>query len=59
MAVIAGEVTTKTYVDLEDIVRGVILDIGYNTSDVGFDGASCASTQCDRQTIAGYRHGRQ
>lgn len=42
MAVIAGEVTTKTYVDLEDIVRGVILDIGYNTSDVGFDGASCA-----------------
>jgi S-adenosylmethionine synthetase len=42
MAVIAGEVTTKTYVELEDIVRGVILDIGYNSSDVGFDGASCA-----------------
>ncbi|MEM9163190.1 MAG: methionine adenosyltransferase [Cyanobacteria bacterium P01_F01_bin.4] len=42
MAIIAGEVRTKTYVDLEDIVRGVILDIGYNSSDVGFDGASCA-----------------
>ncbi|CBL47231.1 S-adenosylmethionine synthetase, methionine adenosyltransferase [gamma proteobacterium HdN1] len=42
MAIIAGEVTTKTYVDLEDIVRNVILDIGYNSSDVGFDGASCA-----------------
>ncbi|MBU6950669.1 MULTISPECIES: methionine adenosyltransferase [unclassified Hahella] len=42
MAVIAGEVRTNTYVDLEDIVRGVILDIGYNSSDVGFDGASCA-----------------
>ena len=42
MAVVAGEVTTKTYVELEDIVRGVILDIGYNSSDVGFDGASCA-----------------
>jgi S-adenosylmethionine synthetase len=42
MAVIAGEVTTKTYVELEDIVRNVILDIGYNSSDVGFDGASCA-----------------
>ncbi len=42
MAIIAGEVRTSTYVDLEDIVRGVILDIGYNSSDVGFDGASCA-----------------
>lgn len=42
MAVIAGEVRTSTYVDLEDLVRQVILDIGYNTSDVGFDGASCA-----------------
>lgn len=42
MAIIAGEVRTSTYVDLEDIVRNVILDIGYNSSDVGFDGASCA-----------------
>ena len=42
MAIIAGEVRTNTYVDLEEIVRGVILDIGYNSSDVGFDGASCA-----------------
>jgi S-adenosylmethionine synthetase len=42
MAVIAGEVRTSTYVDLEEIVRGVILDIGYDSSDVGFDGASCA-----------------
>ncbi len=42
MAIIAGEVTTNCYVDLEDIVRGVITDIGYNSSDVGFDGATCA-----------------
>ncbi|MAM88014.1 MAG: methionine adenosyltransferase [unclassified Hahellaceae] len=42
MAIIAGEVRTNTYVELEDIVRNVILDIGYNSSDVGFDGASCA-----------------
>lgn len=42
MAIVAGEVTTSTYVDLEDVVRNVILDIGYNSSDVGFDGASCA-----------------
>ncbi|EGG98609.1 S-adenosylmethionine synthetase [gamma proteobacterium IMCC2047] len=42
MAIIAGEVRTNTYIDLEDLVRQVILDIGYNSSDVGFDGASCA-----------------
>ena len=42
MAIVAGEVTTSTYVDLEDVVRNVILDIGYDSSDVGFDGASCA-----------------
>ncbi len=42
MAIIAGEVRTDTYIDLEDLVRNVILDIGYNSSDVGFDGASCA-----------------
>jgi len=42
MAVVAGEVRTNTYVDLEDLIREVILDIGYNSSDVGFDGASCA-----------------
>ena len=42
MAVVAGEVRTNTYVDLEDLIREVILDIGYDSSDVGFDGASCA-----------------
>jgi S-adenosylmethionine synthetase len=42
MAVVAGEVRTSTYVDLEELIRQVILDIGYNSSDVGFDGASCA-----------------
>jgi S-adenosylmethionine synthetase len=42
MAIVAGEVTTDTYVELEDIVRQVILDIGYNSSDVGFDGNTCA-----------------
>ena len=42
MAIVAGEVRTSTYVELEEIIRKVILDIGYNSSDVGFDGASCA-----------------
>jgi S-adenosylmethionine synthetase len=42
IAIVAGEVTTTTYVDLEDLIRGVILDIGYDSSEVGFDGATCA-----------------
>jgi len=42
MVVIAGEITTDTWIDLEAVCRKVILDIGYNSSDVGFDGASCA-----------------
>ena len=42
MTIIAGEVRTDTYVDLEQIVRDVITGIGYDSSDVGFDGESCA-----------------
>ena len=41
-AVIAGEITTSAWVDLEDVVRKTITDIGYNSSDVGFDGQTCA-----------------
>ena len=42
MVIIAGEITTSAWIDLEALCRDVILDIGYNSSDVGFDGASCA-----------------
>ena len=42
MIIIAGEITTSAWIDLEELCREVILDIGYNSSDVGFDGASCA-----------------
>ena len=42
MAIVAGELTTSCYVDLEDIVRNVIIGIGYDNSDIGFDGATCA-----------------
>lgn len=42
MAVIAGEVTTEGYVDIPDIVRGVIRDIGYTDGDMRFDAESCA-----------------
>ncbi|MCY4531202.1 MAG: methionine adenosyltransferase [Gammaproteobacteria bacterium] len=42
MVVLAGEITTSAYIDLEELCREVILDIGYDNSAVGFDGASCA-----------------
>ena len=42
MTIIAGEVRTNTYVDLEEVVRNVITGIGYDNSDVGFDGNTCA-----------------
>ncbi|MFE2856399.1 methionine adenosyltransferase [Streptomyces lavendulae] len=38
---IAGEVTTTAYAPIAELVRGAILDIGYDTSKKGFDGASC------------------
>jgi S-adenosylmethionine synthetase len=42
MALVAGEITTDAWVDLEDIVRKTIVDIGYSDSEMGFDGHSCA-----------------
>ena len=42
VAIVAGEVTTSAWVDIEDIVRSTVLDIGYNSSAMGFDGASCS-----------------
>jgi S-adenosylmethionine synthetase len=40
--VVAGEITTTAWVDLEALVRRTVLRIGYDDSDMGFDGASCA-----------------
>ncbi len=41
VAIVAGEITTSAWVDLEDLVRQVITDIGYTSSAVGYDGATC------------------
>ena len=51
MAVIAGEITTTAWVDMPNIVRETIRDIGYNSSDMGFDWQSCAVlTSIDKQS---------
>jgi S-adenosylmethionine synthetase len=41
VVIVAGEITTSAWVDVEALVRKTVLDIGYNHSDMGFDGASC------------------
>lgn len=41
VAIVAGEITTSAWVDLEALVREVITGIGYTSSDVGFDGETC------------------
>jgi S-adenosylmethionine synthetase len=41
VAIVAGEVTTSAWIDLEALTRKVIVDIGYDSSEVGFDGATC------------------
>ena len=42
MVIVAGEITTSAWVDFEEIVRNTVLEIGYNDSSMGFDGASCS-----------------
>lgn len=42
MVLIAGEITTTAWVDLEEIVRTTVKEIGYNSSEMGFDWESCA-----------------
>jgi len=41
VAIVGGEITTTAWIDLEALTRKVIVDIGYNSSEVGFDGATC------------------
>lgn len=42
MVLVGGEIRTNAWVDIEELARGVIKDIGYNHSDMGFDWESCA-----------------
>jgi len=51
MVIVCGEITTTANIDYARVVRDTILDIGYNSSEMGFDGASCAVlVSLDRQS---------
>jgi S-adenosylmethionine synthetase len=41
LVVVAGEITTDAYVEIPNLVRDVVCDIGYTSSDMGFDGRTC------------------
>ncbi|MDA3933626.1 MAG: methionine adenosyltransferase [Gammaproteobacteria bacterium] len=41
VAIVGGEISTSAWVDLEELIRKVIVDVGYNSSEVGFDGNTC------------------
>ncbi|MCU7870456.1 MAG: methionine adenosyltransferase [Candidatus Thiodiazotropha sp. (ex. Lucinoma kazani)] len=40
--IVAGEISTEAWIDLDELVREVVCNIGYTSSDVGFDGSTCA-----------------
>jgi S-adenosylmethionine synthetase len=40
--IVAGEISTEAWIDLDELVRKIVCDIGYTSSDVGFDGSTCA-----------------
>ncbi len=46
LVLVMGEITTQCYVDIEKIVRATVRDIGYVSSDTGFDGSTCAVVTC-------------
>lgn len=51
MVVISGEITTSAWVDMQDVVRNTVKEIGYNSSEMGFDYESCAIlTSIDKQS---------
>lgn len=51
MVLCMGEISTNCYVDIPSVVRKVVLDVGYNSSDCGFDGNTCSVlTSIDEQS---------
>ena len=59
ICVVAGEITTTTYVDVPKLVRGVIKHIGYTDAAMGFDSKTCAVVNMIQAQSPEYRHGRR
>ena len=59
VAIVAGEVTTSAWVDIEALTRKVIMRHRLHRSEVGFDGAHLRRAQPDRQAVARHQPGRR
>ncbi|MCL1826856.1 MAG: methionine adenosyltransferase, partial [Candidatus Cloacimonetes bacterium] len=52
LVLVGGEITTKCYVDISEIARKTIAEIGYNSGEIGFDASTCAIlTSIDKQSV--------
>src|SRR5258708_28090074 len=56
--IVAGEVTTRDWVDVEALVRKTVLEIGDDTSDMGIDGVNCGMLNLNGQQSAAIAHAR-
>ena len=52
LVVVAGEITTKAYVDFQTVVRGVVSSIGYDNALYGFDANTCAVISSIKSSLA-------
>ena len=59
LVVVAGEITTETYVDIPRLVRERIREIGYTRAKFGFDADTCGVDRRARRAVARHRAGRR
>ena len=59
LVVVAGEITTETYVDIRAVVRDRIAEIGYTRAKYGFDFETCGVVVAIDESVAGHRPGRR
>ena len=59
LVVVSGEISTTTYVDIQEVARETIRKIGYVDADLGFSADSCAVLNAHRQAVARHRPGRR
>ena len=57
LVMVLGEITTATYVDFQDVVRGTVKDIGYTHSEYGFDYETCGTIVAVKEQSLGHRPG--
>ena len=59
LVVVSGEISTETYVDIQEVARETIRKIGYTDADLGFSARLLRGAQRDRQAVPGHRPGRR